>query len=314
MEFLETTNKTTESTPSMEDFQDEIANSFKDIEEGDLITGTVIGISDTEVTIDLGYYTDGIIDIKEVSNDPSFSIKSNIKVGDTVSAMVILTDNGNGNISLSMKRAANILAWDTLQKALESKKIYSTKITEAVHGGVITYIEGIRGFIPASHLSLTYVKDLEAFVGTTIQAIVITVDEQNRKLVLSGKEVERDQLVADRNDKLTQLQRGSITIGTVQKIVPYGAFVDIGDNLSGLVHISQICQKHIKSPNEVLKEGEQVTVKIIDIQDGKISLSIKAVEESAIPFENTANIPSEYTSQEPAATSLASLLSGFQLD
>ena len=305
--------KPAEVIPSMDDFKDELNKSFKKISEGDVLTGTVIGVSDTEVTIDLNYYTEGIIPIDELSNDPRFSIKADIHVGDTVTAIVIDEDSSSGNIVLSMKNAADVLAWDTLKEAKESKKKYEVKIASAVNGGVITYVEGIRAFIPASQLTTHYVEDVESYVGQTLTAIIITVDEAAHKLVLSAKEVERELETIAKNTKISHLQVGLVTTGTIEKIVPYGAFVNIGDGLSGLVHISQICGKHIKSPNEVVKEGQEVTVKIIDVKDGKVSLSMKAVEDDADVVEDVEEVALEYTSGEEVGTGLGSLLAKLKL-
>lgn len=305
--------ETVEIIPSMDEFKDELEKSFHKITEGDIIKGTVIGISETEVILDLRYYTEGIIKLEELSNDPRFSIKADVKVGDEISAEVIREDDGRGNILLSKKRADDVLAWDVLKEALNSKIKYSVKVASEVNGGVVTYLEGIRAFIPASALSLNYVEDLSSYVGKTLEVVVITADEINNKLVLSAKEVEREKELANKNSKISKLQRGLVTTGIVEKIVAYGAFVNIGDGLSGLVHISQICGKRIKSPNEVLKEGQEVTVKIIDIKDGKVSLSIKAASDNEEIIEDVASAPMEYSSDGDASTGLASLLANIKL-
>ena len=302
-----------EVVPSMDEFKDEIENSFHKIAEGDIIKGSVIGVSDTEVTLDLRYYTEGIIKLEELSNDPRFSIKSDINIGDEISAEVLREDDGMGNILLSKKRADNVLAWDTLKDALNCKKKYTVKVASEVNGGVITYLEGIRAFIPASALSLKYVEDLSSFVGKTLEVIVITADEEKNRLVLSAKEVEREKELEDKNSKISKLQTGLVTTGTVEKIVPYGAFVNIGDGLSGLVHISQICGRRIQTPKEVLKEGQEVNVKIIGIKEGKISLSIKAAANEEEIIENPSSAPEEYISGGEASTGLASLLANIKL-
>lgn len=312
-ENLETEEKVEEKTLSMDDFKDELNQSFKKIKEGDLLTGTVIGISDTEVTVDLNYYTEGIIPLAELSNDPRFSIKADIQVGDTVTAVVLREDLRTGNIVLSKKNAADILAWDTLKEAMEAKKRYTVKVASSVNGGVITYIEGIRAFIPASQLSTQYVEDVEAYVGQTLTVVIITVDEDNQKLVLSAREVLREEESLAKTNKISHLQIGLVTSGVIEKIAPYGAFVNIGDGLSGLVHISQICGRRIKSPNEVVKEGQEVTVKIIDVKDGKVSLSIKAVEEDAEIVDDVEEVSFEYSSGEEAGTGLGSLLANLKL-
>ncbi len=306
-------NVVEEVIPSMDDFKDEIAGSFKKIKEGDILTGTVIGISESEVTLDLGYYTEGIIKLEELSNDPSFSIKADVTLGEEISATVLREDDGQGNILLSRKRADDILAWDQLKEAMESKKIFRIKIAQTVNAGVVTYLLGVRAFIPASQLSLTYVEDLEAWVGKELEVIVITADAENKKLVLSGKEVERDRELKDKKSKISRLQVGIVTTGTVEKIAPYGAFVNIGEGLSGLLHISQICDKRIKSPNEVIKEGETVTVKILEVKDDKVSLSMKAVEDKATVIEEVEEAPASYSTGEEATTGLAALLKNIKL-
>lgn len=302
-----------ESLPSMGDFEDQINKSFIKMNEGEILKGTVIGISDTEVTVDLGYYAEGIIRLEDLSNDPRFSIKADVVLGQEITGVVIKEDDGQGNILLSKKEADNLLSWTSLKEYMENRTILKVKIAQAVNGGVVTYLEGVRAFIPASQLSLTYVENLESWVNKEISVIVITVDETAKKLVLSGKEVERDKALEDKNSKISRLQIGLITKGTVEKIVPYGAFINIGDGLSGLVHISQICGKRIKTPTEVIKEGEEVTVKIIEVKEGKVSLSMKAVEEKAEVLDNVDEVPFEYSSGGEVSTGLAGLLSKIKL-
>lgn len=303
-----------EVTPSMAEFEEEISRSMKKIKEGDILSGTVIGVSDTEVMLDLGSYTEGIIRLEELSNDPRFSIKADIAVGDAVRAMVLREDDGQGNILLSKKQADDILAWDRLKELLETKEVVSVKLQSAVNGGMIAYLEGIRGFVPASQLSLSYVEDLEGWVGKTIDVIVITVDEDKKRLVLSARELLWQREQEEKQKRLNNLQKGLVTTGVIEKIAPYGCFVNIGEGLTGLVHISQICGKRIQSPNEVVKLGEEVKVKILDVKDGKISLSMKAVEEREEVVEEIEEAPLEYHSEGEASTGLASLLAGIKLN
>lgn len=309
----DTTEETMEVIPSMDEFKDEIARSFKKIKEGDILTGTVIGISESEVILDLGYYTEGVIKLEELSNDPSFSIKADVSMGEEISAMVLNEDDGQGNILLSRKRADDILAWEHLMEAMSSKTVFTVKISQTVNGGVVTYLYGVRAFIPASQLSLSYVEDLASFVGKEIEVVVITASSEDKKLVLSGKEVEREKANKDKSIKISHLQKGIVTNGTVEKITPYGAFINIGEGLSGLLHISQICDKRIKSPNEVIKEGETVKVKIIDIKDGKISLSMKAVEDKEEVVEDAVEAPASFSTGGEATTGLAALLKNIKL-
>ena len=140
---------------TMDDYAAELEASLRQVQEGDVLTGTVIGVSDTEVTVDLKSYTDGVIKPEDYSDDPSFSITRDVQVGDEVTATVLRTDDGQGHILLSRKAAANELAWKKLQEYMDEKTVLDVKVGGVVKGGVVAYVEGIRGFIPASKLSLS---------------------------------------------------------------------------------------------------------------------------------------------------------------
>ncbi len=294
-----------------QNMMDEALNSFKKLKTGDIVTGVVVGVSDTEVTLDLNTYCEGIIRIDELSNDPKFSIKS-IKPGDEITAVVISEDDGNGNILLSSKQAADELAWDKLQQMMDDGTVLTLKVGGIVNAGVIVYVEGIRGFIPASQLSLSYVEGLDPWLNQTVEAKIITVDEAKKKLVLSAKAVAIEKAAEDKAAKINRVQVGDVFTGTVENITNYGAFIDLGDGLSGLVHISQISFKRLKSVHEVLKEGDSVKVKVIANKDGKLSLSIKALQEN----EEVTEIPEEvfeYKEEGNASTGLGALLAGLKL-
>ena len=299
---------------TMDDYKDELEASFRKIQEGDILTGTVISVSEEEATLDLKYYAPGIITAEEFSNDPDFSIVENIHVGDTLEATVINRDDGEGNILLSMKEANDMLAWDKFKEYLENETTLKVKVKESVPSGVVAYLDGIRAFIPASQLSLNYVEDTSSFIGKELDVRVITADPEQEKLVLSAKIVAKEKEVEERNHKISMIVPGSIVEGTVESLMPYGAFVNLGDGLSGLVHISQICSKRIGKPSEVLKEGQKVKVKILNTNDGKISLSMRALEEEMVDtsMEDTESFE-KYTSDESASTSLGNLLSKFKL-
>ena len=304
-----------ELVPSMDEFKNEIEHSFRKIREGDIVNGTVIGISDTEVTVDLDSYAEGIIPIDELSNDPRFSIKTDIPAGTPVTATV-LRETKDGVFVLSLKAADNVLAWDRLEEAKTGGTIEKVRVSEAVNAGVVTYLYGIRAFIPASQLALSYVEDTSGYVGRELEVTVTEVDRDKEKVILSAKNVLRQRAASDRESRIGRLQTGLITKGVVEKIMPFGAFVNIGEDLSGLVHISQICGRRLKSVHEVLKEGDEVTVKIIDVKDGKISLSIKAAlekDEDEILEDAVDDASEEYSSGDAPTTSLGALLKGISL-
>ena len=177
------------SEETMASYNKELEASFRKIEEGDIIEGTVIGVTESEVILDLKYYTEGIIRLADYTEDPDFSIKQDVAIGDTVSAEVISLDDGNGNILLSRKQANDVLAWDKLKEYMENGTDLTVQIKGVVNKGVIAYVEGIRGFIPASKLSLSYVENLEDWLLKEIQVRVITADAEAHRLVLSAREI-----------------------------------------------------------------------------------------------------------------------------
>lgn len=298
---------------TMKDYERELEASFRKISEGDVISGTVIDVNEEEVTLDLKYYTQGIIRAEDMSNDPSFSLMTDVKEGDVIEATVVRLDDGQGNILLSKKEANEVLSWDVLRQYQEEKTDVTVKVSESVNGGVTAYAEGIRGFIPASQLDLNYVEDTEAYVNRTLMVRVITVDQDKEKLVLSAKEILKEQRKEEHDHKVAMIVPGTVLSGTVESLQTYGAFVDLGDGLSGLVHISQICQKRIKKPSEVLKVGEQVKVKVLNTNDGKISLSIKAVAEEQEASEMESLDTASFSSGESVGTSLGDLFAKLKL-
>ncbi len=293
---------------SMADYKDEIDRSFREIKEGDIVSGTVIGVDETEVLLDIKYYTQGVIKAEDFSDDPKFSIRTDVKVGDEVSATVVATDDGRGNILLSKKEANKVLAWDKLRSLLESGENITVTVSEAVKSGVVCFLEGIRGFIPSSKLSLNYVEDdaLNDYVGKKLQVRVITADENNQKLVMSAKEILREKADEERAQKVSNVEVGLVTEGTVESLQNYGAFINLGNGLSGLVHISQISNQRIAHPSAVLKVGDKVKVKVTAIKDGKLSLSMKALQDVAATEITEEKI--EFESEGEATTSLADLL------
>ncbi len=200
-----------------------------------------------------------------------------------------------------------------MRQALEDRRVFSVKVLTSVNAGVVAFVDGIRGFIPASQLALEYVEDVDQFVGETLEVIVITADPEKRKLVLSAKEVARERAAEEQERKLNALQKGFITEGIIERIESYGVFVKIGGGLTGLVHISQICNKFLHSPNEVVKMGQRVKVKVLDVSEGKIRLSMKEAEDTAPEVAEDGEVSMEYHDGE-ATTSLAGLLAGIRIE
>jgi small subunit ribosomal protein S1 len=199
--------------------------------------------------------------------------------------------------------------WNVVTTYMENGTVLPVKVEGIVNGGAIAMVEGLRGFIPASRLSLSYIEDLETYLLKDIEVKVIDVDQANNRLVLSAREILKEKEQKALAEKIANVQVGSVVTGKVESLQNYGAFVRLEDGLSGLVHVSQISQKRIKSPQAVLEVGQEVTVKIIGVKDGKISLSMKALEEvEEEPVEKVV-IPKS----EEIGTSLGDLFKGLNL-
>ena len=282
---------------TMDDFSAELEASFKKIEEGDMLTGTVISVDEKEVILDLKYYAEGVIRAEDFSNEPGFSLKDAVQVGDEITARA---------------EANHILAWEKLAQYKEEKTVLDVKVKGIVNAGVIAYVEGIRGFIPASKLSLNYVEDLNEYLNKDIQVQVFDLDKEKDRLILSAREILREKADEERKEKLSNVEVGLVTEGTVESLQPYGAFISLGNGLSGLVHISQICAKRIKHPSAVLAVGDKVKVKVIAIKDGKLSLSMKALDDVAAEEiqEETIELPET----EEVTTTLGSLFKNIKLN
>lgn len=297
---------------TMADLMDELEATLKKIRVGDVVTGTVIDVTEDAVLVDLKSYCDGVIRKADLSEDPDFNMLEAIHPGDEITATVLATNDGEGNMVLSKKEANAILAWDKLRQMMEDRTVVKVKIQEVVNSGAIAYLEGIRGFIPASRLSDEYVEELAEWNGKTIEVTVITADEETRRLVLSGREAAREKKQAETNKKIAKCEVGAVMNGTVETLKDYGAFVALENGLTGLLHISQISTQRIKHPGVVLKEGQEVTVKIISTANNKISLSMKeliAEQEEAESHETY-----DYKEEGQASTGLGALLKGLKFN
>lgn len=297
---------------SMEDYKEELEKSFRKLQVGDIITGTIISISEEEINVDLKYYTQGILAISDISEDPSFVVDEHYKIGDEIKATITDMDDGQGNIKLSVKEANEVLAWDVLREYQEQEKVMHVKIGGAVNAGVIAYVEGIRGFIPASQLDLSYVEEPADWLNKEVDVVIMNLDQDKNKLVLSAKSVLLKKRQEETDEKIRNLVPGSVFEGTVESIMPYGAFINLGNGLTGLVHISRISQKRIKNPSEVLKTGDKVKVKLLDIKDNKLSLSMKEFEDT-MEGETDSMERFDYKEEGEATTSLGSLFAKLNL-
>ena len=199
--------------------------------------------------------------------------------------------------------------WNVVQRYMENKTTLPVKVEGIVNGGAIAMVEGLRGFIPASRLSLSYIEDLETYLLKDIEVRVIEVNQAENHLILSAREILREKEKKAMEEKIANVKVGSVVKGKVESLQTYGAFVRLEDGLSGLVHVSQISRKRVKSPKDVLSVGDEVTVKIIGLKDGKISLSMKALEGK----DEEEDIKVEIPKSENIGTSLGDLFKNIKL-
>lgn len=269
-----------------------IESSFTTIRRGDIVKGKVIFVTDNEVMVNINYKSDGIITKDELSNDPDVNLKDLFNQGDEIDVYVVKLDDGEGNVVLSTKRVDEFKSWDIIENSYKEKERVECKVLNVVKGGLSVLVHGINGFMPASQISLNYVSDLNPYKGKTLIAKIIDFDRSRRRIILSRKEVEREELNNKRKELWASLEVDQIREGVVQRLTDFGAFVDLG-GVDGLIHISDLSWNRIKHPSEVVTEGQRVNVKVLsfDKEKNRISLGLKqTVEEPWVAFSKNVSI------------------------
>lgn len=265
---------------NMEDWADNLQN----LHRGALVTGTVVKIAQDEVFVDLGWKSEGVISLRELSVDAEANPEDLVAVGDKISAIVLRVENEEGNPVLSKRRADEIAATDRLKELAESGEEIEGKVVNVVKGGLIVDV-GMRGFVPASQIQLNYVEDLEQFKGETLRLRVIEFDPSKRRVVLSQKAILLEEQESNKKRIFETLQEGDVVDGVVKRLAQFGAFVDIG-GVDGLLHVSDIAYSRVKHPSEYVNPGDNVKVQVLNIDREKerISLGLKQLKPS--PWES----------------------------
>ncbi len=256
-------------------------------EEGEVVSGTVVRIDKDEVLLDIGWKSEGVIPSHELSIRRSVDPADEVSLGEQIDALVLTKEDAEGRLILSKKRARFEKAWRKIEAAAESGEPVEGVVIEVVKGGLILDL-GVRGFLPASLVDIRRVHNLEEFTGQTIECKVIELNRSRNNVVLSRRAVLEDERKEVREQILTRLQPGQIVEGKVSNIVDFGAFVDL-EGIDGLIHISEISWSHVNHPSEVLKIGETVNVKVLDIDRDRqrISLGLKQTQED--PWQTVLN-------------------------
>ena len=260
-------------------FEDAIAGTLVDVEDGQIVNGTVVKIDKDEVLLDIGYKSEGVIPSRELSIRNDVNPFDVVKMGEELEALVLTKEDKEGRLLLSKKRAQYERAWGTIEKIKESEGIVEGPVIEVVKGGLIMDI-GLRGFLPASLVELRRVRDLQPYVGRVLQAKIIELDKNRNNVVLSRRGYLEETQKEQREDFLANLKPGDIRTGIVSSVVSFGAFVDLG-GMDGLIHVSELSWKHVDHPGSVVSVGDEVSIKVLDVDHDRerISLSLKATQQ-----------------------------------
>src|ERR671924_650226 len=256
-------------------------DSLKDFDDGDVVTGHVLKIDKDEVLVDIGYKSEGVIPIKELSIRHDVDPREEVKIGEEIDALVLQKEDKDGRLILSKKRAQYEKSWGRIDEVRQKGESVTGTVIEAVKGGLIVDI-GLRGFLPASLVDIRRVGDLHPFVGQKLECKVIELDRNRNNVVLSRRAFLEETQAESRKELLASLKKGEIRRGQISSIVKFGAFVDLG-GLEGLVHISELSYKHVEAPAEVVAVGDAVKVKVLDIDPKRRRISLSVKQETEAP-------------------------------
>ena len=256
-----------------------IDGTINPFEEGDLVTGTIVKLDRDEVLLDIGFKSEGVIPVRELSIRRDVDPSEVVNLGDQIEALVLQKEDKDGRLILSKKRAEYERAWISVEEKFNNGENVEGEVIEVVKGGLILDI-GLRGFLPASLVDLRRVKDLSTYIHSTLEARVIEMDRNRNNVVLSRRVVLEEGRKAERAEVLAKLAKGMHLKGVVSSIVDFGAFVDLG-GIDGLVHISELSWSHVNHPSEVVKVGQEVEVEVLDVDMSRerISLGLKQTTE-----------------------------------
>ncbi len=259
-------------------FADAIAGEIMEVEDGQVVNGTVVKIDNDEVLLDIGYKSEGVIPARELSIRNDVKPSEVVSLGERIEALVLTKEDKEGRLVLSKKRAQYERAWGTIEAKKEADEVVSGLAIEVVKGGLIVDI-GLRGFLPASLVELRRVRDLQPYVGTIVQAKIIELDKNRNNVVLSRRAFLEENQKETRDGFLNNLKIGEVRDGHISSVVSFGAFVDLG-GMDGLIHVSELSWKHVDHPGSVVAVGDPVKVQVLDVDYSRerISLSLKATQ------------------------------------
>ena len=257
-------------------FEQMLEESLVTLHTGDVVKGTVIQVVGEEVSVNLGFKSDGVIPRGEFSRDTTVVPSKVVQPGDEIEVFVVRVNDGDGNVLLSRKRIEEQKGMEDIEKAFNEKTVVTGTVTDVVKGGLIAIVNGVRVFIPSSQVSNRFIEDLSVFKGQELEFNIIEMDRVKRRIIGGRKALVEQEIAAKKAALFETIEAGKKIAGTVSRLTDFGAFVDLG-GVDGLIHISEMSWGRISNPREVLKEGQAVEVFVLDVdkEKGKISLSLK---------------------------------------
>ena len=262
-------------------FEQMLEDSLVTLHTGDVVKGTVIQVVGEEVSVNLGFKSDGVIPRGEFSRDTTVVPSQVVQPGDEIEVFVVRVNDGDGNVLLSRKRIEEQKGMEDIEKAFNEKTVVTGTVTDVVKGGLIAVVNGVRVFIPSSQVSNRFIEDLSVFKGQELEFNIIEMDRVKRRIIGGRKDLVEKEIAAKKAALFETIAVGSKIAGTVSRLTDFGAFVDLG-GVDGLIHISEMSWGRISNPREVLKEGQEVEVFVLDVdkENGKISLSLKDADKN----------------------------------
>ena len=248
--------------------------SLNQIRTGAVVKGTVIGVKENEISLNIGYKADGIVTKNEYTNDSSADLTQLVHVGDEMEVKVLKVNDGEGQVALSYKRLAQDRSSKVLEEAFENKTVLKAKVAQVLNGGLSVLVDGIRVFIPASLVSDGYERDLTKYADQEIEFVIIEFNPKRRRIIGDRKQILVERKAAMQKELMERIQEGMIVNGTVKNLTDFGAFIDLG-GANGLLHISEMSWGRIDSPKEMFSVGDEVEAFIKEIKGDKIALSLK---------------------------------------
>ncbi len=258
--------------------------TIPEFDEGDVVSGRVVRIDKDEVLVDIGYKSEGVIPLNELSIRKSVNVADEVQLGEMIDALVMQKEDQDGRLVLSKKRARFEKAWKRIEAASTAGATVEGTVIEVVKGGLILDL-GVRGFLPASLVDIRRVQDLDEFMGQKLECKVIELNRSRNNVVLSRRAVLEFDRREVRQRILDDLEPGKVVEGTISNIVDFGAFVDL-DGIDGLIHISELSWSHVNHPSEVLNVGEKVDVKVLEIDRERQRISLGLKQTQADPWQS----------------------------